>query len=76
MPVVCRIIGADVMSRRIEERFLDACQRGKLPIIRELVEIDKVDINRVVDKRRGNIVWIGASYYYTSGWTSLHHASA
>ena len=58
------------MSTSEEERLLDACEEGELPIIRELVENKAVNPSRVVEKR----------YYRThAGWptvgcTPLHYA--
>ena len=63
------------MSTRIEESFLDACERGELPTIRELVMSKLIDINRVVDKRRYHSVRIGGYDYSTDGCTPLHYAS-
>ena len=53
----------------LEEKLLDACERGELQTTRELVERKAVDPRRVTEKRtrlcRG---------YFADGWTPLHYA--
>ena len=56
------------MSTRQEERLLEACERGELQTIRELVESKAVDPSTVVDSGRWHRNW------WTGGWTPLHYA--
>ena len=53
----------------LEEKLLDACERGELQTTRELVERKAVDPRRVTEKRSR-----GRHGYSTRGWTPLHYA--
>lgn len=55
-----------------EEQLLDACERGELQTVRELVESKAVNPNRVVEQRRR----LRCHGWLTEGWTPLHYASA
>ena len=57
------------MSKRQEKRLLEACERGELQTIRELVESKIVDPSNVVD--RSGRLYCG---YFVNGWTPLHWA--
>ena len=59
-----------------EVQLLEACGRGELQTILELVERKTVDPNAVVEKRRNHTVRVGGSRYYTHRWTPLHYAAA
>ena len=59
----------DVMSTRQEQQLLEACERGELQTIRELVESKAVDPSRVVE-RHGHY----CRGCWTAGWTPLHYA--
>ena len=54
------------MSTRQEKRLLEACERGELQTIRELVESKAVDPSNVVDR--------SGRAFYVDGWTPLHYA--
>ena len=58
-----------MMSTRQEKRLLEACKRGELQTIRELVESKIVDPSRVID--RSGRLYRGWSVY---GRTPLHYA--
>ena len=66
------------MSKKeyLEVRFLDACQKGELQTILELVQNKAVDPNTVVEKRSGHRVKIGRYDYSADGWTPLHYSCA
>ena len=53
----------------LEEKLLDACERGELQTTRELVERKAVDPRRVTEKR-----YRYCQGYLTEGWTPLHYA--
>ena len=55
----------------IEEKLLDACQHGDLPLIREIVEGEAVNVNEVRETRRNH----HCQDRSTDGWTPLHYAS-
>ena len=55
----------------IEEKLLDACDHGNLPLVREIVEGKAVNVNRVRETRRGH----SCQRWFTDGWTPLHYAS-
>ena len=55
----------------LEEKLLQACERGELQTTRELVERKAVDPRRVTEKR-GHY----CQGYWTGGWTPLHYACA
>ena len=56
------------MSTRQEQRLLEACERGELQTIRELVESKAVDLSKAFDRRGRYRGW------YINGWTPLHWA--
>ena len=55
----------------LEEKLLDACERGELQTTRELVERKAVDPRRVTEKRGR-----GCQGRWARGWTPLHYACA
>ena len=55
----------------IEEKLLDACQHGDLPLIREIVEGKAVNVNKVRETRHNRL----CQGWSTNGWTPLHYAS-
>ena len=57
------------MSTRQERQLLEACKRGELQTIRELVESKAVNPSDVVNRSGG--YWRGWDTY---GWTPLHYA--
>ena len=57
------------MSKRQEKLLLEACERGELQTIRELVESKAVDPSNVVD-RSGRF----CRGWPVNGWTPLHYA--
>ena len=59
-----------------ERKFLEACERGKLRIVRELIRSKAVDPDTIVEKRRGHQGRIGIYSYPTDGWRPLHYACA
>ena len=59
------------MSTREEQRFLEACERGELQTIRELVESKVVDPSKTIVDRRAFHQHRG---FYVEGWTPLHYA--
>ena len=66
------------MSKKedLEVRFLQACERGELQTILELVHSKAVDPNTVVEKRSGHSVKIGSYWFSTNGWTPLRYSCA
>ena len=63
------------MSTR-EEKFLDACERGKLRVVQDLIKIKAIDPAVIVEKRRGHQGRIGIYSYSTDDWSPLHYACA
>ena len=59
------------MSTREEQRFLEACERGELQTIRELVESKIVDPSKTIVDRRPYHRHRG---FNVEGWTPLHWA--
>ena len=57
------------MSTRQAQQLLEACERGELQTIRELVESKAVDPSNVVD-RSGHY----CRGWRVNGWTPLHYA--
>ena len=60
------------MSTRenLEVQLLDASERGELQTIRELVEREAIDPNRIVERRDREHPSLGS----TKGCTPLHYA--
>ena len=58
----------------LERRLLEACRKGELNTVRELVESKAVNANAAVDSSR--TVWVGGTAYSAKGWTPLHHAAS
>jgi hypothetical protein len=54
------------------EQLLDACERGELQTVRELIESKAVDPNRVAERR----FRLRCHGWLTNGWTPLYYASA
>ena len=57
------------VAKELELELFEACEKGELPTIRELVENKGVNAN-AVDERRGH----GCRGWDTRGWTPLHYA--
>ena len=59
-----------------EGKFLEACERGKLKVVQELIKSKAVDPATIVEKCRGHQGRIGIYSYPTDGWRPLHYACA
>ena len=58
-------------ARDLEIQFLEACFRGELQIILELIERKAIDPTRVIEKRHQGCGGLDG----TNGFTPLHYAS-
>jgi ankyrin repeat protein len=52
------------------QKLLEACERGELRVVAELVKIRAVDPRKVADQRHDRYI----HGYDVKGWTPLHYA--
>ena len=57
----------------VEVRFLDACQRGELKVVQELIQRKSVNPNKIVERRDRNFPDYNLGSAYSC--TPLHYAS-
>ena len=58
----------------VDVRFLDACQRGELKVVQELIERNSVNPNKIVERRNLNFP-NHDSWGSAKSCTPLHYAS-